>query len=604
MGWTTTRRRAAPAALIALLAVLAVAVGALGGAAPARADVDDFRFESMDAVYTLSRDDDGRSRLRTVETLVAEFPETDQNHGIRRTLVDSYDGHPTGLRVEGVTDGDGRDLPYELDGSEITIASDAFVHGLHTYEIRYSQRDVTLQPNDSADDEFYWDVNGTDWAQPFGRVSATVNVAPDLVSSLTGSVDAVSGAQGEANPVAATQADDGTTTAVATDLGPGENLTVAVGFRAGTFTSRPSGFFDAPWPSLSAAGALVALLALAGGVVARRRVLADAPGRGTVIAEYEPPRDVSPLLAAVLLRRSTGVPAQLLALAVAGHLRIVEEPSRGRKPRYGIQFVSADGADATGLAVLHALFGRTLTPGESRSLSTPDPKAAERVRSVTGQTAHRAVVEGYRRAVRGGLVVAVGAVSGVAAVVALVFGIVSLATSFGGPLPMLLGVGAVAAAVVANLLVARRPLTELGADTRDRLRGLELFISWAEADRIRFLQSPEGAERVAATPIGRTVAGGVLDEQRVVRLTEDLLPWAALFGQEKRWAAELAAHYDQGGQAPTWYTGQGAFTGAAFASSMGGFSSSAVSSYSVQSSGSTGGAVSGGGGGGGGGGGV
>ena len=56
--------------------------------------VDDFTFDSFDADYTLTRADDGTSRLRAVETIVAVFPETDQNRGIRRAIPDTYQGQP------------------------------------------------------------------------------------------------------------------------------------------------------------------------------------------------------------------------------------------------------------------------------------------------------------------------------------------------------------------------------------------------------------------------------------------------------------------------------------------------------------------------------
>ncbi|MCR2828422.1 DUF2207 domain-containing protein, partial [Microbacterium sp. zg.Y909] len=59
---------AAPASMPAQV----VAVGAVS------ADVDDFTFDSLDADYTLTRAEDGTSRLRVVETFVAEFPDIDQ----------------------------------------------------------------------------------------------------------------------------------------------------------------------------------------------------------------------------------------------------------------------------------------------------------------------------------------------------------------------------------------------------------------------------------------------------------------------------------------------------------------------------------------------
>ena len=86
---------------------LALAGGlVLAAVAPASADVNDFQFASFDGQYQLSTDAAGHSRLTTVETLVAEFPEFDQNHGIRRNLVQRYDGHPTDLQIVSVTDED------------------------------------------------------------------------------------------------------------------------------------------------------------------------------------------------------------------------------------------------------------------------------------------------------------------------------------------------------------------------------------------------------------------------------------------------------------------------------------------------------------------
>ncbi|WP_316299835.1 DUF2207 domain-containing protein, partial [Clavibacter michiganensis] len=246
------------AVVAALLTALAIP---LGLAAPAHADVDDFSFRSFDAVYRLSADADGRSVLRTTETLVAEFPDRDQNRGIRRELVRDYDGHPTGIRVLSVTDGEGVPRGFDSDSDDgalvLTIADDdAYVRGEQTYVIEYEQHDVTRAYADTAADEFYWDVNGLGWAQPFGRVTATVEIAPGLLPRLTGGADAAAGPAGADGPADMQRTDAGFT-ATAEGLGPRENLSFSIGFEPGTFTPRDSSFLAAPWPSLSLAGAYV-----------------------------------------------------------------------------------------------------------------------------------------------------------------------------------------------------------------------------------------------------------------------------------------------------------------------------------------------------------
>lgn len=143
------------------------------------------------------------------------------------------------------------------------------------------------------------------------------------------------------------------------------------------------------------------------------------------------------------------------------------------------------------------------------------------------------------------------------------------------------------------------PLTDKGLALRRYLKGLKLYIGVAEADRIRMLQSPEGAKKVAS------IASGT-DQKALITLYERVLPYAVLFGQEKQWSKQLGQYYEQTNSQPDWYNGRGGFNAAVFTSAMSGISQAAsyASSSSSSSGGSGGGGSSGGGGGGGGGGGV
>ena len=208
------------------------------------ADVDDFTFARFDAVYELGRDADRRSELLTTETLVAVFPEYDQNRGIRRAIPRTYDGHPTDIRVVSVTDETGAPRGFEVERSEdgafelVTIAADDFVHGEQTYVIVFDQRNVTFEPDDLPVQEFYWDVNGTGWAQPFGVVRGELRLEPELVDAFTGDAACYRGYEGSATPCESLQVDraaEAVLVAQATALGPYENLTIAVGFEPGTF---------------------------------------------------------------------------------------------------------------------------------------------------------------------------------------------------------------------------------------------------------------------------------------------------------------------------------------------------------------------------------
>lgn len=627
------RRIAAVAAALAgaILMSAAPAVAALpAGAAAERpvaapspvqavpADVDDFTFARFEAVYELGRDADRRSELLTTETLVAVFPEYDQNRGIRRAIPRTYDGHPTDIRVVSVTDETGSPRGFEVERSEdgafelVTIAADDFVHGEQTYVIAYHQRNVTFDPDDLPVQEFYWDVNGTGWAQPFGVVRGELRLEADLVDAFTGDAACYRGYEGSSTPCESLQVDraaDAVLVAQAAALGPYENLTIAVGFEPGTFEPRDERFTSSPAAMGSAAAALAALtVAILAGVFRATR-WRDHPGRGIIVAEYEPPEGPSLMESADLVKApGKGITATILAEAVAGRVRVVET---GRK-KYSVQLVApVGGADRDAERVLSALFGPGAPVGAQRSLRSRDTTLGTRLMNLRRQVHTRVAREGLRRRPDRGLRALLAVLAIAASVLAAILGIVALDASMGGAWPWLPILGAGAAALASIWLVADvGPLTERGRGLHDHLEGLREFIRLAEADRLRMLQSPSGAERVPlGTAAGAASVGPDADPDAVLRVTERLLPYAVLFGQEREWSRELAALYEARGEQPGWYSGRSGFNAAVFASSVSSFTSASSSSWSGSSSssssgGSSGGGSSGGGGGGGGGGGV
>ncbi|UAJ79264.1 DUF2207 domain-containing protein [Leifsonia sp. ZF2019] len=608
------------ASALGALVTIVLLASATAGAAAARtttserppghapASVDDFTFASFDGDYRLGRDARGHSTLTTVETLVARFPETDQNHGIRRELVEEYDGHPTGLQVVSVTDGNGSPRAYTSESDDgvlsLTIAAKEFVHGEQTYVITYRQTDVTRHFADTDDDEFYWDANGTEWAQPFDRVTATVHLGSGLAEALKGTASAYRGAQGSTEAATVERTADGFRF-TADRLGARENLTFAIGFASGTFIARADGLFDTGWGYAAVAGLVLVILTLIGAIVVRVRLLRDAPGRGTIIPEYVPPAEGLLLTADILRRTSKAVAAQTLDLAVSGRVRVLQTTGFLGRPKYALEFVSTE---ATGrqalrqphptrdeLEFLQALFGEPLAPGATLELGSSDARAARAISAVLKRVHTDATGNGYRTSGPSGPIRAVffaGLAATVLAVVSAVFCIVGV---YGGAAPFLILLGSIVLFVTAAGLTSRSPLTSTGTTLREYADGLRMYVELAEADRIRYLQSPQGAERA---PVAAD------DPREMLQLTERLLPWAVLFGEEKKWQADLGRLYEQTGQSPTWYAGQTAFNAAVLSQMVSGISSSTTIASSSSSGGTGGGGFSGGGGGGGGGGGV
>ncbi|MGD8193766.1 DUF2207 family protein [Herbiconiux sp. P18] len=613
---------AAPASAAPAPAVLA-APAAPAALAAVPAGVNDFSFASFDAHYELGIDAKGHSTLTTTETFVAEFPETDQNRGIERAIPRVYKGHPTDLELVSVTDAAGDPRPYETDTDDenllVTIASDDYVHGEQTYVLTYTQRDVTAYFPDTDDDEFYWDTNGVQWRQPFARHSTTTVVAPELVGALAGSPGCFVGAAGSTTPceIVRDDAAGGATSsgeAVAsgsavfttrtTDLAAGENVTIGIAFAPHTFTERDTSYLSAgsSWVQLIAVLLLVGVAVAA--FVRQFTVLRDAKGRPVIVPEYTPPPGVDLMLAAqVTKRRTKAAAASFVDFAVRHNIQIVEKTDPGlfgSSTVYWLQLLKADGLNASERELAAALFGPQLAPGSWRELKKNDAPLAKSIQALMQLTRTRARAEGYV----GKSVTGIGSLllvsSFVLTAVVVVSGVFSGDAGVGGAIPGVLAAVAAILVVVTLLTAFRLPLTPKGAELRDYIEGVEMYLKWAEEDRYRLLQSPEGALRTGVN---------APDWGQVVKLYERLLPYAVLLGLETEWAKVLGTYYESLGASPDWYGGHGTFNAAVFASSIGSLSSTSVSSYSGSSSSSSsgfsgGGGSSGGGGGGGGGGGV
>jgi uncharacterized membrane protein YgcG len=143
--------------------------------------------------------------------------------------------------------------------------------------------------------------------------------------------------------------------------------------------------------------------------------------------------------------------------------------------------------------------------------------------------------------------------------------------------------------VVYVLLMSKRALSPKGSELVAYVRGLEMYIELAEKDRLEYLQSPTGASLKPSEVKGK----------QILKLYEELLPWAILLGLQKEWAKVLNDLYSSDGS-PVWIIGV-----SSFGDSFSNLDESLTASLGSSSSGgSSGGGSSGGGGGGGGGGGI
>ena len=559
------------------------------------AQTDNFTITKFDAEYSLGRDGENRSTLVATWRITAHFL-PNQNHGIAPIFVKKYDNHPTNFSLQSVTDEQGASLEHTWNGDELRIGKkDIYVQGEKTYVIKFTQRDVTKHYDNTGRDEFYWDVIGNEWRVPMENVRVSVKLDESLQTARAGEAFCYVGAHGSTKRCNIS-GDKGEIVTNVSRLNRREGITMAVGFNSGTFTRYQetlSEKFIKIWATVQTIASSLAVILMLLLSLRYRRLFGRYRELKPIPPEYLPPKQASVITSAYILKnyevlavKGSAKVAQLLDLAVRHYIKLYEvrKASFLRSAQYEIEIVK----DLKELRpeeseVVRDMFGSSMPkPGQRLNLKKLQNNLSYAARTRDDDTNLKNLARGKyalceqtlankRIVQRWALWVCVVGVLLLSPMLLLVAGIV-FALSFGWS------------------------LTDEGLALRRYLAGLKMYIGVAEAERLQMLQSPEGAEKVQVN---------ASDEKQLVKLYERVLPYAVLFGQEKKWSAQLGQYYEQVGEQPDWYSGQGAFNAAAFAAGMNSLSSvaSSASDYSSTSGGSTGGGFAGGGGGGGGGGG-
>ena len=581
---------------------LAAALVFLGFASPSAADVNDFSFSSFEATYDLSinKAKDNRPEMWVTERLVANFPETDQNHGIRRSIPElSYGKYPGLISEIEVTDENEQPREFEINIENgfvdlaIKPSDDSYVHGEQVYFIKYHQSWVINDyQSTSGFDEFYWDVNGTGWLQSFDKVTATVTVDETLAKNLfSENISCYQGVQGSKQSCAQASVTDGQILFSSGKLQAGENLTIAVPFRSKIAnTTGPIVEGTLSWYGFWVCLVLVVLLIL-WAIYFRIFGIRSSSKGAFVVPQYKPAAVPGLLTSAIVAKKTAHLfQASVVELAVMKLIEIEVVAESNNKDfilrRTKLATTSSDHVallKELGLAKAGSelLLPHNLPAAQSAKLS----KGLLKLKSAAASQVNS---QGYfqKRAL------------GVPAIGFLV-GILVYATwlYFSIALDEQVEQGFVAAPIISFglfaavywFLLSKRALTAKGVEVDSYVKGLETYIQLAEKDRLEFLQSPTGALLKPSEVQGK----------QVLKLYEEVLPWAILLGLQKQWNQVLADLYQEQGN-PPWIIGS-PLLGESFSNLDQVLTQSLAAS---SSGGSGGGGSSGGGGGGGGGGGI
>ncbi|EKD46162.1 MAG: hypothetical protein ACD_68C00125G0002, partial [uncultured bacterium] len=509
------------------------------------------KIDSFSADITINED----ASINVKETIVYNFGELER-HGIYRYIPYKYQARggvfKLRMKVQSVTDEDGQEWQYETSksGDDIYLKigdPDILITGSKTYVVNYT---VKRALNDFADhDELYWNITGNGWEVPIDSSSATIKLPKEINTSevkfacYTGALGStVSDCEGEFDK-------DTYSFSTTGKLYAYEGLTVVTGWPKNivTFPSEWIYFVEDNWSMI-----LPPLVFLIMFLLFWKKGR-DPKGRGTVIAEYEAPDNLSPAEIGVIVDEKATfreVTASLIHLATQGYLKIKEE---GKKDYLFTRLQS----DLSALPEHEKNLLDKLVPdiNKPKLLSSHKQKFADQVNNLYSQVYKTVKEKGY-------FVKSPSAVRGTYLTIGL---IIAFAGFFVGANPILMVSIILSGIIIATFAPFMPKKTMAGKIAQEKTQGLKLYLTVAEKDRLEFHNAPK------KTPAE----------------FEKLLPFAIALGVEKEWAKQFT---ELEMPAPNWYAGNyAAFNTAVFASSLSSFESSSRSNLtSVASKGGSG----------------
>jgi len=522
-----------------------------------------------------------------------------EKHGIYRYIpVDYVEGNSNySINVSNisVTNADGADYKFTSDYEDNNLNlkigdADATVSGLNTYIVKY---DVVGAINYFTEhDEFYWNINGSDWPVTILKSKATLFV-PFEIKNPTADIKCFYGAYGSKNECqfsylikeGITQIDF----EAPVSLSPGEDLTIALSFPKGLITQNAlvepirdnssSSIEKAKlfknFTSIDVEDIIASILFFIAFLFVWFKFGKEPKGRGVIIPQYDVPDGLTPIQVGTITDESVDnvdISAQIIYLAINGYLKI----TKLEKNDYKLEKLKNDSAlpNEFDRLLMSYLFskGNTVTFSDIRKRES-DFLTRDYIKDIKDEVINDLQSREYFRKSSSVAKISVLSICG-----ALFF--------FGFSLG--LGIAFTFSTVIVIILTYSLFSSRLrkGVEAKEYIKGLKLYLSVAEKRRIDFHNDPKMNPKVF----------------------EKFLPYAMVLGVEKKWAEQFNSIYLSG-----WYTSSNPatfFIATSFINDMSGFRTATNNTFAIANVGagsgvsafSGGGGFAGGGGGGGGGG--
>lgn len=528
---------------------------------PVFAGVNDFEFSDFVGDYYLSRDEDGVSHLKVVENVTAVFPDYPQNKGICRQIPFTNQGGAN-ITLPSLTENNLRltrngvaEPIYSIEKGDgyynVCTGTEEYVLGRQTYTFEYEFEKVVTDFQEYQ--ELYWDTNGNGAMQRFAKVTARVHFVGDVLNDYTGDNWCYVGRYGEkgSGRCEITKMEGGVEF-TARNLGAYENMTFDVELRPGAFVVPiPEKDYTYVWITIVAVIICLALIGRGTWKYVKTRDKEKFYKGLFVKPEYQPSAeyDLTEMTEIYLGKKKDAKVAMLLELVVTRKIEFIKID----KKKWGIIVKNLEGVKEEYVDLLTILNGG--------GALTNDAKIELKSRAASSKLiAIRRAMESkiLKDLKRDGLVekkYTIGASSkrGISNVVAMSIVIVPVAVMLAvwvmGMLNEMMGLDELQYGkdmvfdkeyyiTVLAMIVATVPIliwlsdkrqryeghTEAGLRASRYMDGLKLYISMAESERMKMLQSVDGAD---------------VSAKGIVKLYEKLLPYAAVFGLEESWMNEM-----------------------------------------------------------------
>ena len=392
--------------------------------------------------------------------------------------------------------------------------ANTLVEGEYVYVIKYTLKNAVNYFDNH--DELYLNIVGNYWDVPIQNLSATIILPNKITDKIC--YTGISGST-QSNCTFKDISETETVVAPTSTLNTGEDLTVAISMPKGTLKdvrgAQTAAFL------LSNIGLLLPVPTLILGLMLVKKN--NKNRKLTVIPHYQPPKDIFPMLAGAIYTKALTpkhISAQIVQMAIDGLIKITQKGKRN-------YILKKDNIEKTiSEDTVRALYAALFKGKNKVNINDIPSDFYITVNSLKKNIDTKLYDDKYFSKENKKLwnKLLFGGFFGIFIIFLLATPLASIAATGWT-------IGIAISSIISIILASKIDLKDtLGNKVFAELEGLKMYINTAEKHRIEFHNDPE----------------------KYLGIFEQLLPYAIIFGLEKKWAREFEDLYKE---PPSWYSG-------------------------------------------------